>query len=271
MSVGVNITAGFTREAWIGKRVAEGFTKEQAGHEYDGYADPANKQAQEQKIPTKGEIMIAIHEAIANNPDRKKLYAPNFRLTDVYQKLYKELEALKGVSPYDNKRSQELNSQMLKIQLHGTLTTEQTQAEVDRSLEMPIAQIIAERKKYEKIVLDCEEKLDNFDVTPVQAKVDALQAEYQKKINNTRNPIAGATLEAEFQKAVDNLELEYIKKPINNLAVKRYEAKEYFLIFEARLKYFVTANKELIEEEIQQAKREEVRGSLADLVEYVGE
>lgn len=269
--IGTFTTAGFTREAWIDKRVAEGFTKEQAGHEYDDYTDPAIKQAQEQKVPTRGEMMVSIHEAIANNPNRKKAYNPDFSLTDAYQKLYEELEDLKGVSPYDGKRAQEINSQMLSLKIHGTITDEERQVEVDKTLEMPIAQIITERKKYEKIVLDCEEKIDNFDVSPVQAKVDVLQSEYQRKIHNARNPYAGVTLEDEFNKKVDDLEMELIKKPINDLAVKRYEAKEHFLIYDARLKYFITSNKDLIEEEIQQAKREEVRGSLVDLVGYMGE
>lgn len=37
------------------------------------------------------------------------------------------------------------------------------------------------------------------------------------------------------------------------------------------LKYYMTANKDLIEEEIQNAKREEIRGSLGDLVAYMEE
>lgn len=264
-----NITVGFTRDAWIEKRTAEGFTTEQAGHEYDQYTDPAIKQAQDQKVPTMGEMMVAIHEAIQNNPDRTKLYNPDFSLTVEYKNLRKELEALKGVVPYDANRAQVLNSQMLKIKLHGLVTDEEVQAEVDKTLEMPIAQIIAERKKYNKVIMECEEKIDNFDISTVQAQVDALQAEYQKKISDARNPVTTATLESEFKKAVAKIDLEYIKTPLNELAVKRYGAKEFFTVYDARLKYFITANKELIEEEIQQAKREEVRGSLVDLVSYM--
>lgn len=33
--IGTFSTAGFTREAWIERRVAEGFTKEQAEHEFE--------------------------------------------------------------------------------------------------------------------------------------------------------------------------------------------------------------------------------------------
>ena len=43
--------------------------------------------------------------------------------------------------------------------------------------------------------------------------------------------------------------------------------KEYFLIYAARVKYFVDANKELIRSEMENAKREEIRGSLLDLAE----
>lgn len=260
----------FTREAWIEKRVAEGFTVEQAGNEYDHYLDPAIKEAQEQKVPTRGEMLQMIHEAMLNNPNRKKVYTPDFRFSTEYLKLKSEAEALKGVSPYDTKRAKELSDLMLNIQLNGTVTDEERQKEIDKTLTMPIADILKARKKYEKIVSEFEEKIDNFDVTPVQAKVDALTAEYERKLKGKRG-LSFNSIRREYEQAVDELEHEYIDIPKNDLAIKRYEAKEYFLIYEARVKYYVAANKELIEEEIQNAKRMEVRGSLVDLVEYMEE
>lgn len=267
-----NVTAGFTREAWIEKRVAEGFTKEQAGNEYDNYTDPAIKQAQEQKVPTRGEVLQNIAEARQNNLDKAKLYKPNFKWSADYKAVQKEIEGLDLNTAEGIKKGEELSKRLLAIQISGTVTDEERQAEVDKSLEMPIAQIIAECKKYEKVVLECEDKIDNFDVSPVQAKVDVLDADYKKKCRaNAGRGSVLASIQKEYDDEVDKLEMEYIKKPINDLAVKRYEAKEYFLIYEARLKYFITANKDLIEEEIQQAKREEVRGSLVDLVGYMEE
>lgn len=260
----------FTREAWIEKRVAEGFTAEQAGNEYDNYLDPAIKEAQEQKVPTRGEMIQMIHEAMLNNPNRKKVYTPDFRFSKEYLKLKEEAKALTGVSPYDTRKAQELSKQMLSIQLNGTIAEEERQAEIDKTLTMPIADILKERKRYENLVLEYEEKIDNFDISPVQAKVDDLTAKYERKLRG-KHGIDFSIIKAEYERAVDELKHELIDIPKNDLAIKRYEAKEYFLIYEARVKYYIAANRELIDEEIQNAKRMEVRGSLVDLVEYMEE
>lgn len=268
--IGTFSTAGFTREAWIEKRVAEGFTKEQAEHEFDDYTDPAIAKAQEQKVPTRGEMLVMINEAIQNNPNRKKVYTPDFKLSKEYLEVKAELEALKGVAPYDAKKAEELSKRMLSIQISGTVTDEEIQAIIDKTLEMPIKQIITERKKCEKIVAECEEKIDNFDLTSVQAKADALTEEYQRKFKG-KSGTTFDTIKAEYEKEVDDLEYKEVTKPLNDLKLQRYEAKEFCLIYEARIKYYMTANKDLIEEEIQNAKREEIRGSLGDLVAYMEE
>lgn len=228
------------------------------------------EQAQEQKVPTRADMVVMLNEAILDNPDRKKVYKPNFKLCKAYLEAQAELEALKGVSPYNEAQAEELANCMLSIQISGTVTDEERQAEIDKTLEMPIKQVIAERKKYEKIVAECEEKIDNFALTAVQAKADALTAEYESKAKY-KHGMDLVHIRDEYEKKVGKLEFEEVTKPLNDLKIKRYEAMEYALIYEARVKYYVRANKELIEEEIQNAKRMEVRGSLVDLAEYLEE
>lgn len=253
-----------TREAYIEKRVAEGFTVEQANNEYDGYLDPSIKEATEQKIPTKADMLVMISEAMQNNPNKKKLYNPDFKLSKEYLALKAELEKVKA---FDPKKAQEISSQMLSIQMGGTVTAEVRQAEIDKTLEMPIAAILAERKKYEAIITDCEEKLDSFDVSAAQAKADVLEEQYKAKIAKAKNWGAQVQLQEDYEKEVKDLELELITIPMNDLKIKRFEAKEYLLIYEARVKYYVDANRELIRAEMENAKREEIRGSLVDLAE----
>lgn len=266
--IGTFSTAGFTREAWIEKRVAEGFTKEQAGHEFDNYTDPAIAKAQEQKVPTRGEMIQMINEAILNNPNKKKLYIPDFSLSAEYIGLKNELD--KAVKANNPELVQELNRRMLYVKISGTVTDEERQAEIDKTLVMPLSEVFEEYNKYKAIVADCEEKIDNFDVSPVQAKVDALTAEYKRKSRGKSGALLDDT-EGEYNKAVDELEHKYIKIPVNDLALKRYRSVELMLCYEARIKYYMTANEELIKEEIQNAKREEIRGSLEDLVTYMEE
>ena len=259
-----------TRQEWIDKRVAEGFSVQVAEHEYDNYHDPLIQQAQEQKVPTRADMIVMIHEAIQNNPNKKQVYTPDFSLSKEYLELKKELDALTGVSPYDTKKAQELSQRMLSIKIGGTVTDEERQEEIDKTLEMPIKQIITERKKYEKIVAECEEKIDNFDLAELQDRVDALTEEYQRKLKG-KSGINFSITKAEYESKVDELEFEMVVKPKNDLAIKRYEAKEFYLIYEARVKYYVRANEDIIKQEIERAKHEEVRASLADLAEYFEE
>lgn len=228
------------------------------------------EQAQEQKVPTRADMIVMINEAIQNNPNRKKVYIPDFKLSKEYLEVKAELEALKGVDPYDAKKAEELSKRMLSIQINGTVTDEERQAEIDKTLEMPVKQIIAERKKYEQIVADCEIKIDNFDFKAVQDKADALAVEYENKAKNKRD-MDLALIRAEYEEKVAELEYKEVTKPLNDLKLQRYEAKEYYLIYEARVKYYVRANEDIIKQEIERAKHEEVRASLADLAEYLEE
>lgn len=232
--------------------------------------DPEVVGAQEQKVPTRGEMLEMLHEAILNDPNRKKKYTPDFKLCKEY--LAVKAEKDKAERAGDWRKAQELSSQMLSIQLNGTVSNEERQAEIDKTITMPIASIIKERKKYEAIVVECEEKLDNFDISGVQAKVDELTAKCEKdlKANAGKWAVLGQ-IKDKYYEAVEALQKELITIPMNELALKRYRANEFYLIYDARVKYFVFANKAIIEEEIQRAKRMEVRGSLVDLVEYVEE
>lgn len=266
--IGTFSTAGFTREAWIEKRVAEGFTKEQAEHEFDNYMDPAIAKAQEQKVPTRGEMIQMINEAILNNPNKKQLYIPDFSLSAEYIGLKNELD--KAVEANNLELVQELNKRMFYVKISGTVTNEEIQAEIDKTLVMPLSEVFEEYNKYKAIVAECEEKIDNFDISSVQAKVDEATEKYEKKAEG-KSGIHLVQIKASYEKEVNDLEYKLIKIPMNDLKIKRYRASEFLLIYEARIKYYMTANKDLIEEEIQNAKREEIRGSLGDLVAYMEE
>ena len=230
-----------TKEQWIEKRMAEGLSKEQAEHEYTHFHDPMVDDAQKQKVPTRGEMIALIAE----------------------------MEAFKGVAPYDAKKAEELSKRMISIQINGTVTDEERQTEIDKTLEMPLAELIAQYKKYGKIITECEEGIDTFDVSKAQAKVDTLTAQYQRKAKNRGSFVYKGDIAEQYEKEVDKIEFEELIKPLNDLKIKRYEAGEYFLIYEARIKHYVNTNKALIDEEVTAAKREEIRGSLADLVEYM--
>lgn len=263
--------AEMTRDQFITARMAEGFSKEAAEHAYDHTNDPAVEEAQGQKVPTRGEMLAMIAEARQNNPNKAKLYKPDFSIAEPVVKLQKELEALKGKSPYDSKKAQEISRQILSIKINGTVTNEMRQTEIDKSLEMPLSELFIQCKKYEKIITDCEEKIDSFDISEVQTKVDAITEKYDKKAKARGQFAQTFDLNEAYHKEVDQLEYDEITKPLNDLKIKRYEAKEYFLIYDLRIKYYVMVNKPLIEEEITAAKRDEIKDSLAELVEYMGE
>lgn len=263
--------AEMTRNEFITARMAEGFTKEAAEHAYDHTYDPAIAAAQEQKVPTKGEMLVRIAEARQKNPDKKTLYKPDFSISEPVLKLTKELEALKGKTPYDSKAAQGISRQIMSLKIHGTITDEMRQAEIDKTLEMSLAELFTQYKKYGKIMTECEEKIDSFDISKARAKIDALEAEYKKKAAARGQFAQNFDLNEKFNKEADLIEFNEVTKPLNDLKIKRYEAVEYFCVYEARIKFYVQTNKPLIEEEVTAARRDEIRGSLADLVEYMEE
>ncbi|MFI3225780.1 MAG: hypothetical protein R3Y09_00105 [Clostridia bacterium] len=266
----MNITKGFTKEKWIEKRVAEGFTVEYATDEYDGKQDLEVLTSQEQHIPTKGEMVQLVNEAILNNPNRQKTYTPDFKLSKEYKELY--ADAQKAQKAGDWEKAEPLAKLMIGIQTTGTLTYDERQAEIDKSIDMPIASVFSEYKKHKAIVTDCEKELDEFDVSVVQVKVDELTTEYENKRKSNAGKWAVLDkLNAEYQEAVDTLEKDLIIIPMNEIKLKRYKANELLLIYEARIKYYINANRALVEEEVQNAKRMEVRGSLVDLVGFIEE
>lgn len=189
-------------------------------------------------------------------------------LTAEYMALSRESKS--ALKNNDVKRAQELSQRMLSIQLGNLISKEERQEEVDKTLVMPISEIFKEFNKYKAIMAECAEKIDNFDISSVQAKVDEVTEKYEKKAEG-KSGIHLAQIKASYEKEVNDLEYKLIKIPMNDLKIKRYRASEFLLIYEARIKYYMTANKDLIEEEIQNAKREEIRGSLGDLVAYMEE
>lgn len=267
------LTAGkkaFTKEQWVEKRVAEGFSIEYAEKEYDGLVDQEIKEAQDPSVPTKADLMVMIEEAYQKNPDKKKLYTPDFKMSDQYVSLKKEVARIKSTQPYDEKRAQEILSEMLDVQFNGTLSKDGLQMEIDKTLEMPIKTILAERKKYKKIIKDCENKIDNFDMTGFKAEAEVLDKKYKDQTKGKAGAVKASYYE-EYLKELEKLEFEKVKNPLNVLAIKRWEAKQFFLVFDARVKYYINANSDLIKDEIENAKREEIRGSLVDLVELIEE
>lgn len=213
-----------TNEQWIEKRMAEGFSKEQAEHENNRFHDPMVDEAQKQKVPTRGEMIALIAEKRQKNPDKKKVYAPDFKLSKEYLEVRAELEAFKGVAPYDAKKAEELSKRMISIQINGTVTDEERQTEIDKTLEMPLAELIAQYKKYGKIITECEEEIDTFDVSKAHAKVDTLTAQYHRKAKNRGSFVYKGDIAEQYEKEVDKIEFEELIKPLNDLKIKRYEA-----------------------------------------------
>lgn len=261
-----------TQDQYVEKRVAEGFTVEQAKAEYNRTDTPTTAMLKEKlvsdgKAPTKGEALAMMYEAIQNNPNRQAKYAPDFSLSKEYEKLANTYN-----SRMTNKERENVVAQGLRIKRAGTISEETKQAEIDKTINMSIAEVIRQLKKFEAKVADMESKIDNFDVSAVQAKVDDLTEKYHKKCNaNKGNWMLIANLESQYQKDVDKIEFDEIIKPLNDLKIARYEADTYRAIYEARLKFFVKANKDLIAEELTEAKRDEIRGSLLDLAPLVEE
>ena len=191
---------------------------------------------------TPAQMKEHLGKLIAESPSRQRgRFIPNFQLT-------KEYEELSGVdtSGMSDKQIEEHTTKLSKLKREGTYTDEMRQAEIDNSLAIPLSEVIRLRDKHKAEISRLEQEIDSFDISAVQAEADKIEAEFKQRMRGV-NSHQRTILQAEYNKAIDSLELEHIHRPKNALKVARYEAIERYKVYENRVKLYVSLNKDAIE------------------------
>lgn len=251
---------------------AEGFKDEDIKKMYygDPELDTKIQQAITSKAPTKGEQVEAIGNAILNNKNKDELYVPDFSLSKPYLELSEKINNTS--SNIDNFEKAKLGKELLSINMNGTISKKERQDILDKATEMLIADVLAEKDKYEKKVADFTDKLDNFEITGIQAKIDEVMEKYQQQADKNRGRYSVlAKLQDDRDNEVDGLEKELFIIPFNDLKIQRWEAQIYFNAYDIVAMKYANEHKDIIKQGIEEARRREVIGSLAGLAPYLEE
>ncbi len=213
---------------------------------------------------TKEELRAQLGQLIAESPSRQRaLFIPDF--TDT--KEYRELLSV-DTSSMSAREVEERNKKLTHIKRYGTFTDEQRQLEIDGSLAMPLSESFKALDKLGAEIEELEAKIRNFDTSTAQAKADELEAQLRKQ-GTGANRATRARLQAEYDKGVDEIEAEYITKPLNALKVQRYTLVEKYKVYDSRIKLYVSTNREAIDRAIAKARDEEITENLLALAEYM--
>lgn len=213
---------------------------------------------------TESQMRDHLKELIAKSPSRQRArYNPDFSLTPEYEELVN--------TDTSNMRAKELKDHTTKLTAYkraGGFSNEVRQAEIDKSLAMPISDVIKLRDSYIAQIQSLEAEMDSFSEAEAQAKVDEITEAFKERSKGLSRS-ARAGLQAEYEKECDEAEMELYTKPRNALAVKRYEAIELYKVYENRVKLYVSLNREAIAKQIERARDREITENLLALAEYM--
>lgn len=219
-------------------------------------------EAERQQTPAEQRAQLA--KLINNSPSRMRgRFTPDFTLTPEY-------EELKGVdtSTMSDKQIEEHNTKLFMLKKYGTYTDVVRQREIDNSLAIPLSESIKLRDQYLAQIEKLEHDMDNFDVSSVNAKAEALEQRYRKMLQG-KNGIERASIQAEYNKEYDKLKLEEYTKPYNDLAVARFEAIERYKVHTNRIRLYIFVNKDAIQRQLDKARDAEINENLLALAEYM--
>lgn len=217
-----------------------------------------------QKQKTDTQMRADLEKAFEEMPARQMAkYNPDFSLMPAYCEMVNVDTDSMSKTELENH-----TAKMIHFKRFGTFTQDKVDAEIESSLNMPIADTFKMLEKLQAEVLDFEDQINNMDTSEFNQYATALNEEYKEKMRGVRG-ISRATLEAEYNNKFDALQHEYVTVPKNELKVKRWEALQKYKIHDSRAKLYISQNREAIERAIEEARDAEVRENLASLVEYM--
>ena len=228
----------------------------------NGIATQEVAEAEAQLSPA--EMRERLSKLINESPSRARgRFTPDYSLT-------KEYEELSGVdtSKLSAKEAEDHAKKLFSLKKFGTFTDAERQKAIDYSLNSPLSESFRLRNEYRAEIERLEKEIDSFSVDDVQEEADAITAEYKQRMAGA-NAHQRATLKAEYDRDIDELEYRKIVLPKNDLKVKRAELVERYKVADQRIQLFVSLNREAIERQIEVARDAEIAENLLSLAEYM--
>lgn len=150
-----------------------------------------------------------------------------------YSEAYKELE--KAASECESSfKLQQIIKKKLKIQRTGTISKEEQTRIFNEVCDLPLKDLLSEHKKY-------------------LMEVERLKKSYDGLVSS------------DFKNTLD------FQKKRNEILIGLWESQVYAHIYSCAIDLYVKDNQDLIQEEIDNIKRTEIRGSISNLVDYLNQ
>ena len=228
----------------------------------NGFATEESAQAQAQE--TAEEMREHLGKLIAESPSRQRMrYTPDYSLTPEYS----ELMAV-DTSTMSAKEQEEHALKLSYLKRQGLYTEEQRQKDIDYTLNSPLSESFKMRDECKAEIERLEREIESFDISEVLKEADAITAEYKQRMRGA-NGHQKATLKAEYNRAIDELEYKRIVLPKNDLKVKRAELVERYKVADQRIKLYISCNRDAINRQLERARDAEINENLLALVEYM--
>lgn len=212
--------------------------------------------------------------------------------------VFRDMKRAVGVSDADIKiqyfGEEDIKS---KVANYADQKARERQNEVKQSISTRLAEMGKERARRDLYIPDFRQsdeykKIAEQDISMLtQAERDKMQRDllhislHGNITDNQKQEVIDHALElplvdlikekAKYQKEMKEAEEKIDSDPdgdaehLSKLKIKRYEAGIYLGLCEDVLKDFVSRNRSMIEAEVEEARRREIRGSLADLLDYL--
>jgi len=194
-----------------------------------------------------------------------------------YSKKYQDLK-----SQLDNAESWQkakILAEMTTIKTKGTITPSEKQKMLDSAIALPLDQLMSEHSRLIAKYNELGEKIKGLSVEEYQKSADeAAKKAYKKYQDALRNhPEASLTERSAYQRAFSS-EKEKIyqteearyEADKQALMIEMWETNETLKAHEMALSKYISENSDLISQEMEAARRAEIRGSLRGLAELIG-
>lgn len=149
-----------------------------------------------------------------------------------YSEEYKKLK-LELDKKHTPQELQKLVSDLVGLKTEGTISRERQAEIIDEARAMSLSQLLSKCSSYREEIQRCEAEYDKLTEKAPEGKVE----DYEEKRNK--------------------------------LLIKHWEKMAYYRAYDLALRDYIRANDELIKDEIVNAKRDEIKSSLVQLVKFI--
>lgn len=227
----------------------------------------AQATAQPDPKETRKAVMDLIEES------RKSLGNVDFSYSKKYQDLKSQLD---NAESWQKKK---ILAEMTMIKTKGTITPSEKQKMLDSAIALPLDQLMSEHSRLIAKYNELGEKIKGLSIEEYQTRADTEVEENRKKYvselqrhpeySDAKRARIRAIAESNLSDIYEKEEAQYTADK-QALMIEMWETNETLKAHEMALSKYISENSDLIAQEMEEARRAEIRGSLRGLAELIG-